>query len=260
MDVEVKVEGELGAITLSALQEILGNLNRLLKGMGQGEDWSLTGLDEGSALVAVRPLDRRDADVGRRLLSVVQGLEDRPEIPPFEDETTVRRLADLIGLVGRRGVAGLRLRTDLQAEWAGATTLTPAVRLHALQALNVKVRSRSTFRGRLDKVNLRSKTPQFSLYNEARKLALRCNTTDDEVIDQVKHHVGEVVVAKGDLSRNARNQPIHLRVDRLRVADTPHRQVSVTNWAGAAPFWTEGMSSVEFVRRQRRAGTGEGDE
>ncbi|MFE5140297.1 hypothetical protein ACFRDV_21915 [Streptomyces fagopyri] len=253
MDVEVKVEGQLGAITLSALQDVLGNLNRLLKGMGSGAEWSLTGLDEGSALVAVRPVDREDSRVGARLLSVVRDLEQRPEIPELEDETTVRRLADLTNLVGKRGVAGLRLRTDLAADWTHAVSLTPAVRVNALQALHVKARARSTFRGRLDKVNLRSKTPQFSLYNEARGLALRCNTADEAVIDQVKQSVGEFVVAWGDLSRNARNQPVHLRVDRLKVVDMPRREVSVAEWAGSVPQWTGGLSSEEFVRRQRRA-------
>ncbi|MGV4891603.1 hypothetical protein ACSR0Z_34475 [Streptomyces viridosporus] len=260
MDVEVKVEGQLGAITLSALQEVLGNLNRLLKGMGGGEEWSLTGLNEGSALVAVRPLDSEDAEVGQRLLTVVRELEERPEIPAFEDEVTIRRVADLTGLVGKRGVSGLRVRTDPRAPWSQAASLTPAVRVHALQALHVKARARSSFRGRLDKVNLRSKTPQFSLYNEARRLALRCNTTDEEVIEQVKRHVGEVVVARGDLSRNARNQPVHLRVDQLRVVQGPRRQVSVEDWAGASPDWTSGLTSVEFVRRQRGATANEDDE
>lgn len=260
MDVEVKVEGQLGAITLSALQDVLSNLNRLLKGMGGGEEWSLSGLDEGSALVAVRALDRSDADVGQRLLSVVRELEERPEIPSLEDEQTIRRVAELTGLVGKRGVAGLRVRADRVSPWSQAASLTPAVRVHALQALHVKVRARSSFRGRLDKLNLRSKTPQFSLFNEARGLALRCNTTNEEVIDQVKRHVGEVVTARGDLSRNARNQPVHLRVDQIKLVESPRRPVSVEDWAGSFQDWTAGLSSVDFVRRQRRSGAGEDSE
>lgn len=256
----MKVEGQLGAITLSALQEVLGNLNRLLKGMGGGEEWSLAGLDEGSALVAVRPQDSADADVGPRLLSIVRKLEERPEIPSLEDETTVHRVAVLTSLVGKRGVAGLRVRTDRSSPWSQAPLLSPTVRHNALQALNVKGRARSSFRGRLDKVNLRGKTPEFSLFNEARGLALRCNTADEEVIDQVKQHVGELVVARGDLSRNARNQPVHLRVEKLRVVTSPHRQVSVEDWAGASPGWTDGLSSVDFVRRQRNAGASEDGE
>ncbi|WP_405811928.1 hypothetical protein OG524_28705 [Streptomyces sp. NBC_01520] len=260
MDVEMKVEGQLGDITLSALQDVIGGLNRLLKGMGGGGEWSLAGLAEGSADLAARPLDHGDADVGHRLLCVVRELEERPEIPSCEDETTVRRVADLTGLVGRRGVAGLRVRTDRSSPWSQAVPLTPAVRMHALQAVKVKVRARSSFQGRLDKVNLRGKTPQFSLFNEARGLALRCNTTDDEVIDQVKRHMGEIVTARGDLSRNASNQPVHLRVDRLKLFEAPQRQVSVEDWAGVAPDWTNGLSSVDFVRRQRDAGASEDGE
>lgn len=256
----MKVEGQLGAITLSALQDVLGGLNRLLKGMGGGEEWSLTGLGEGSALLAARPLNREDADVGPRLLCVVRELEERPQIPSLEDETTVRRIADLTGLVGKRGVAGLRVRTDLHSPWSQAVALTPAVRMNALQALKVSARARSSFQGRLDKVNLRGSTPQFSLFNEARGLALRCNTTDDEVIEQVKRLMGEVVTARGDLSRNASNQPVHLRVDRLRAVEARRRNVSVEDWAGISPEWTNGQSSVDFVRRQRDADVSEDDE
>ncbi|MEU8628574.1 hypothetical protein [Streptomyces sp. NPDC048669] len=260
MDVEMKVEGQLGAITLSALQDVLAGLNRLLRGMGGGEEWSLTGLGEGSALLAARPLDHEDSDVGHRLLCVVRELEERPEIPSLEDEATVRRVADLTGLVGKRGVAGLRVRTDRLSPWSQAASLTPAVRMNALQALTVNARARSSFQGRLDKVNLRGKTPQFSLFNEARGLALRCNTTDDEVIKQVKRHMGEVVTARGDLSRNASNQPVHLRVDRLTAVEVPRRNVSVEDWAGVSPEWTNGLSSVDFVRRQRDAGASEDGE
>ncbi|MFF8915629.1 hypothetical protein ACF08M_20460 [Streptomyces sp. NPDC015032] len=254
MDVEMKVEGQLGAITLSALQEVLGSLNRLLKGMGGGAEWSLAGLDEGSALVAVRPQDSGDADVGRRLLCVVRELEERPEIPSLEDETTVRRVAALTGLVGKRGVAGLRVRTGRLSPWSQAASLSPTVRLNALQALDIKARARSSFRGRLDKVNLRGRTPEFSLFNEARGLALRCNTADEEVIEQVKLHVGEIVTARGDLARNARHQPVHLRVDQLKVVETSRRQVSVEDWAGASPGWTGGLSSVEFRASTARRG------
>ncbi|WP_327258653.1 hypothetical protein [Streptomyces sp. NBC_01240] len=67
-------------VTLSALQEVLSSLKRLLKGMEDGAEWSLAGLGEGSALVAVRPPGSGDADGGRRLLSVVRGLEERSEI------------------------------------------------------------------------------------------------------------------------------------------------------------------------------------
>ena len=251
VDVEVKVEGQLGSITLSALQEVLSKINRLLKAMGSGGEWSLAGLEGGSALLAVHALNRADASVGPRLLSVVQTLEERPEIPPLENELTVQRIAALTGLVGKRGVAGLRVRTDRSSPWPLAVSLTPAVRLNALAALQVKVRSRSSFRGRLDKVNLRSKTPQFSLFNEGRGLALRCNTTDEEVIEQVKRHVGDIVTARGDMSRNASNQPIHLQVDRLDPVAVPRRPVSVEDWAGTVPDWTSGLSSVDFVRRQR---------
>lgn len=42
-----------------------------------------------------------------------------------------------------------------------------------------------------------------------------------------------------------------LGVSQLTVVATPRRQVSVEDWAGASPGWTGGLSSVEFVRRQR---------
>ncbi|WP_146214477.1 hypothetical protein [Streptomyces sp. ICBB 8177] len=202
-----------------------------------------------------------------RALEAVRELHERPAIPLGANEFAVRKVIKLHQLAGKRGVTGIEL-SEVGDKLARVTPINALVAAHAREAIKEVSRTRSSFRGRLDKINLRARSPEFSLFDENRGLGLRChlgNRDDADLLEQVKSNVGAVVSARGDLKRNSLGQPIHMRVDRLRVIEEASAQLTLHSIAGIAPDWTDGLSSVEFVRMQRRSSNeavegGEGQE
>lgn len=76
--------------------------------------------------------------------------------------------------------------------------------------------------------------------------------------DEALRLFGQRVRMFGMLQRNAKGQSVRLKVEGIEIlpdlALVPH--VRFEDLAGAAPNWTEGLGSVEWVREQRRAENG----
>jgi hypothetical protein len=74
---------------------------------------------------------------------------------------------------------------------------------------------------------------------------------DDDLTDAIMEGLGRHVSAHGELSRNPLGQPVHMRVDGVRILEEPARPVSLSEIAGIDPGWTGDLTAAEFVRRQR---------
>ena len=262
MQMRVRVAGSLGAISVLALRDVLTQVIALLDdldstaGPGQANlhrDWVVTGLSEGSASVAIAAAHSTGEAVLPRALEAVRDLAERPVIPPGATETAIKKVIALHSITGRRGVTGIEL-SEVGDKLARVIPIGANVAANARKAIEVRSRTRSSFHGRLDKVNLRTKSPEFSLFDDARRVALRCHLAEPNEADllaTVKTSLGAIVSARGDLKRNSLGQAIHMRVDRLRVLEAPDRPICVSEIAGIAPDWTGGLDSVDFVRLQR---------
>lgn len=262
MRMQVRLTGDLGTISVLALRDVLSStvalLNELDPSIGRGDlhrDWVVTGLAEGSACVAIAAAHSEGELALPRALEAVRELHERPAIPLGANEFAVRKVIKLHQLAGKRGVTGIEF-SEVGDKLARVTPINALVAANAREAIKEASRTRSSFRGRLDKINLRTRSPEFSLFDENRVIGLRCHLEDPhdvELLEQVKSNVGAFVSARGDLKRNSLGQPIHMRVDRLRVIETAPGRPTLHNIAGIAPDWTEGLSSVDFVRKQRRS-------
>ncbi|MFS7879111.1 hypothetical protein ACEYXF_38080 [Streptomyces asiaticus] len=271
MRMQVRLTGDLGEISVLALRDVLSNtvslLNELDPSAGQDDvqrDWVVTGLNEGSACVAIAAAHPEGERALPRALEAVRELHDRPAIPLGANEFAVRKVIKLHQLTGKRGLTGIEF-SEVGDKLARVTSINAVVAAHAREAIKEVSRTRSAFRGRLDKINLRARSPEFSLFDEHRGMALRCHLgdkNDADLLEQVKSSVGAFVSARGDLKRNSLRQPIHMRVDRLRVIEQPSITPTLHSIVGVAPDWTEGLSSVDFVSLQRRSSsqTNEGGE
>ncbi len=268
MRMQVRLTGDLGAISVLALRDVLSSTVSLLNELdpsagrsGLHRDWVVTGLAEGSACVAIAAAHPEGELALPRALEAVRELHERPAIPLGANEFAVRKVIKLHQLAGKRGVTGIEF-SEVGDKLARVTPINSLVAAHAREAIKEVSRTRSSFRGRLDKINLRARSPEFSLFDENRGIGLRChleNRDHADLLQQVKSSVGSLVSARGDLKRNSLGQPIHMRVDRLRTVEEAPARPTLHDIAGISPDWTNGLTSVDFIRKQRRSFEGARD-
>lgn len=256
MELQIKVGGELGRISVRAWTEVLKATIKLLdeldhSGISRSErDWVVTGLKEGSICTSITSANPISEPALPRALETVRSLQARPEIPPGATQMALESVIKLASLVGHRGITSIEM-SDRSDRLAKLLPLTPLVKKNAEEAIFPRSRAISSFRGRLDRINLRTKRPQFSLFDERARVALRCIVDDDSLTDVIREGLGRQVSAHGELRRNSHGQPVHMQVDRLRILPEPRRVVSLSDIAGIDPDWAGDLTSVEFVRRQR---------
>lgn len=256
MELKIKVGGELGRISVRAWTEVLTTTIKLLdeldhSGLPPSErDWVVTGLREGSLVTYITPANPTSGEALPRTLETVNSLQSRPEIPPGATETALRGVIKITGYVGKRGITSIEM-SNRSDKLAKVLPLTPMVKSNAQEAIRSRTRSISSFRGRLDRINVRGKRPQFSLFDERARVALRCIGNDESLTAAIMEGLGRHVSAHGELSRNSLGQPVHMRVDRIRILGEPTGSVSLSKIAGIDPDWTGDLTAVEFIRRQR---------
>lgn len=257
MELQIKVGGELGRISVRAWTDVLAATIKLLdeldhSGLPQSErDWLVTGLSEGSLCTYITPANPRSEEALPRALETVNSLQHRAAIPPGATETALRGVIKITNFVGKRGITSVEM-SDRSDRLAMKSPLSPVVKVNAQEAIRMRTRAVSSFRGRLDRINVRSKRPQFSLFDERARVALRCIGNDESLTDAIKEGLGKHVSAHGELSRNSLGQPVHMRVDSVRLLGEPARHISLSDIAGIDPHWTGDLTAVEFVRRQRK--------
>jgi hypothetical protein len=256
MELTIRVGGDLGTISVRAWSDVLTATLKLIEELdhsnleGPERDWVVTGLSQGSLVLRVAPTNMLSEAALPRVLETVKSLQSAPAIPPGATEATMKNVIKIGSLIGRRGITSIEF-SDKSDKLAKVLPFTPQISVNAQAAIRGRTRSISSFRGRLDKISVRSKRPQFSLFDETRRVALRCVGEDGSLIDAIKEGLGKQVSAHGELSRNDLGQPVHMVVDRIRLLDEPARLVRLEEIAGIDPDWTTELSSVEFVRRQR---------
>lgn len=256
MELQIKVGGELGRISVRAWTEVLAATIKLLdeldhSGVSPSErDWVVTGLREGSLCTSITSANPMSEEALPRALETVRSLQSRPEIPPGATELALQSVIKITGFVGHRGITSIEM-SDRSDKLAKILPLTPLVKSNAEEAIHRRTRAVSSFRGRLDRINVRGKRPQFSLFDERARVALRCIGDDESLTEAIKEGLGRHVSAHGELSRNSLGQPVHMRVDSIRILKEPATTVSLSDIAGIDPNWTGELTSVEFVRRQR---------
>lgn len=267
MPMQIRLTGDTGEISVVAFKDIISRMVSLLNELDTSStrddikrDWLISSLSNGSACVAVSAAHEEGKPALPRTLATIRELQEKPEIPRGANETALGTVIKLYKMTGKRGVTGIEL-SEFGNKDSRVYAIDSRVAENARRAISVRSGARSSFRGRLDKINIRGKTPEFSLFDEHSNVSLRCRLAEDspsELYEQVKKLVGSHVSARGDLKRNLAGQPIHMRVDRVRVLNEINKPTSVRDIQGIAPDWTSGMSSVDFVRMQRNANSDRG--
>ena len=109
----------------------------------------------------------------------------------------------------------------------------------------------SSVEGKLEKIDIRSKNA-FTIYRDLPNCPpLQCNFPP-ELLEQVGRAIGRYVSVSGECvyAENA-NFPSRITVHEMKLLPDEKERVKLRDLQGVAPGLTGGLSSVEYVRRQR---------
>lgn len=256
----VHLDGDEGEITGDAFIDAGQSLLDLAKGAASREDeqrvtWVLGRLSTGSAtlgLTAHGPVSviaaARDAIAD--VMAGLAQLQERAEMPPGFTEQMTRRARDLSRLAGRQGVAGVTVDSDGTVPAVGPLAVTPAVGLHAEQALGAATEAVGSVHGVFDRLNLRDGRREVSLRDESSGRSVPCSFPPG-MLARITDSLLKSVTAWGTVRRNAAGQKVSLLMEEFELtekeAPVPIRQLVGIFHEG----WTGGQDSVTFVRSQR---------
>lgn len=254
-ELQLRLLGQHGRVDARALHRALGGVLDLLAASARGSRtrWAITGLREGSAEVAMRPRGVIEVEALEGLANFTAGverLEAEAGVPPHWDVAMVETLISVASVVTLEGVEGAEL------SWGRH----PPVRLdhdvltHAQDSLSERHVSLGSVRGRLDRYLHRASRREVGLIDDVTGDAVRV-TFPERLQGRVIAAMERDVLAWGELRRNDRGQKVRLKMEDFEVLEAPTApRPSADEMIGAlGEDWTHGLSSVDWVRAQRRS-------
>lgn len=268
MQLDVRVQGKVGEITLDAFVSALDGLKDMLHSISRtiSEARSstvslfVTDLRVGSlrATVDVRPAERaRRADPARTTLTLVRGLdtlEHADELPEGFSQSTLSQAEALATKGVRGGVTSVELIVI-----DGSMALAPTTaRVTAQLAENLQRARRGVHQelggvyGSIDVVNARGQRPWFGLRDEVAGTAVRCYV---KKATDLSNMILKRVHAHGMVHYNAADQPAYIDVEHIDILTPASQPVRVSDLLGAAPnLLKPGQTSVDYIRNMRDRG------
>lgn len=256
MDIRLHLDGPERQIGARQALEAARALLELLDAAGRAHDepieWTLAEASHGSFDIAYAPLaadsdtEDRAVELSTRILAGIEALREQAAIPAGFTSDMVRRVRDM-------AVAGGRVRAvSLQADGGTPHILDAVISDNAQAALQGRETSVGSATGRLDKVNLRGRST-VSLIDTDTDEPVECKIPEQrvgEVLGLINHEV-EIT---GRLFRDASGHKRKIEIWHIEPLEHEPPE-PISNLIGVlGTDWTGGISSTEFVRRQRGAG------
>lgn len=258
---EVRVEGEPGAISARAFLDVLRTSLDLLDQLERAEhrrakpagDWLIAELQNSSAAATLHRPDAPGLQSARWLVEGISALREQQELPPFFSTDVADALAKMGKQSRRQGVTGISFGLPSAT---GAPDrreqLSEAVIANAMASVQDSELALGSVAGVLDVINLRRGAHVVSLYDDDTRRAVRCRFPD-ELFETMKQALGQRVRALGQVTRNHRGQILRVDIDRVEVlTDLPDVPL-VDELAGIAPWYTGEQSTDDYVRSVRGA-------
>jgi hypothetical protein len=121
---------------------------------------------------------------------------------------------------------------------------------NAIAAVRIRHESYGSATGKLDIVNLRGRLPKINLLDQRTGDDVRC-IFPQGLIDEAMALIGQPVTVEGLLKRDTEGRKVSIEVTAIDRSDRP-LPVPVGQLVGIlGSDWTDGLDSVEWVRRQR---------
>lgn len=209
----------------------------------------------GSLLVRFlsRPRHRRSAivqqdnsiSVANELISGVDVIERKGEVPRYLSEIGLKRAEKLSQLIGKNGAAGFSFTA---AKKSAVVTQKTAENIHGL--LEIKKTAIGTVEGHLDGVNIH-RNPRFIVYHATTKKAVTCKFDESISLDTIKEYLGRRVLAFGRLQKNSNGDTVRMQAHRIEAVDMEKRFYIPESSDLQIPHFATSPTTEEYLRRIR---------
>lgn len=240
--IKVELEGSHGQIDPRAVAEAIVALDKVLRSLPQDEPTPLaiSSLSIGSAKIGIRATER----VAGVMRDGLRDLFHEAVVPRGWSVETVAGLLELDQVRKRAGVEGIWLRID-----DALAPLDEQLALHARESIEPPAPSLGSVRGELYRYNGHQHTAALRDYRTSRIVTVTFPTA---LAADVRGALDQEVEAWGRVTRNIHDQVESIVLEGLTSLETPESRVSLDDVIGMfGSDWTEGMDSVDWVRRQR---------
>lgn len=258
-EMELRVEGPEGHISLEILVKTLSNALALLKSVdsaltdhrGPTLEWFVRDLRTGSAVAVVesRPLRVRHEtadpiEVTSLVIAGASKLVEAGSLPDYFDDAAVKAVGRIAGAV-RGGARGLRL-TDSRGS---GVYIESAVGKRVKEAQRVVQTVYGSVIGRLDQISVRQ-GKRFYVKDELSSRSIAC-VVDDAQLDAAKQALGKRVLAGGQLRTNRLGDTVSIFLDSLEVLPSDgDEMISILDIVGTGD-WTDGEPAADYIARIR---------
>jgi hypothetical protein len=256
----LRIEGEPKSITMSAFLiavnnwvKVLADLDSGISGYPKGSlEWVVTDLATGSLQVAVASRSKlEDVDFGteveRAQIVGLRLLENEGLTPPYMTEAGIQSAKRMLKLIGNQGVTGLRIVNPSDKE---EVQLSARASAHIDQLLPVRQHSIGSVEGKLEMISVHGSKPQFLVYHHRTHKAVRC-IFEEGMLDEVKDALGHRVIASGEVLLNAKDEPVRLKLERLRRLRSENELPSIAMITGIDPNFTGDLTTSDYLRSIR---------
>lgn len=166
------------------------------------------------------------------------------EWPPTISADARRTMQRLINRIKRTSPA------SLEADGHEPLHIEPRVQRRQ-ESTQVQYSAWSSIDGTLDVISVRRR-PYFVIFEHATEYRVRCSFPDD-LVSVVKDNLGCRVIAEGFVRYRHDGVPISL-TDPRSLKRVPDPEVEdITEYRGAMPEFTNGLSSYDYVRHMRES-------
>lgn len=248
-EVRLKILGAPNSIDVRALHRSMGGLIDLLHSATESH-WLISDLRVSSALLEVRPAEREDLDWDSTFQELTEGLHHlnaTSSTPANWGDAMLEALVQTAGLGKFAGVEGVELTIG-----AGSPIrLDGEIVANASRALTAPNRSIGSVTGKIDRYLSRSGKKNFGLVDENTGKSVKVSFSS-LMEARVVEAIGKQVLAWGELRRDHTGRKVSLSLEDFEVVERVRRSVSVDEIVGVlGREWTNGLSSVEWVKEQR---------
>jgi hypothetical protein len=257
--IELRVEGSHGEITLRRFLGMMGEALAVLRDLDSAIaadprgslEWYVTNLHASdlTATIEQRPKPGKMGDHGSLVASTfVRGLDTlqhEATQPPYMSESGLKAIGKLSSNIGVNGATGFRA-VAVGAQVSARVDREAGANVRRVLAPRFKARGSVT--GKLEMIQVhRGRT--FNIYGSRNHRAVRCSFRED-LLEDAKAFLGDLVIASGIVHRNARGDALRLDVETI-VSLTTASVPRVDQIYGIDPNFTGDQTTAEYLAELR---------
>lgn len=253
------VKGMPGTIYLDSFLMVINNSFLILKDLDSAIslqprgslDWIIADIHVGSLGVEIQSKPRdptRDygAKVAETYLDGIDIIHEEGVTPPYFSDSSLRLLQKVARALGRNGADALEVYDPAREK---TTEIDAEIEITASQLRGSRYKSFGSVEGTLEMISIH-REPRFNVYHAISLRAVKCSLPD-EMRKTVASALGRRVIASGLMSYNAKDEPITIVVEELKIIPTEDALPSIEEFIGSDPNFTGDMTTGEYIRSIR---------